>query len=83
MFILDTDASESAIGAVLSQNQDGVERVISYGSRTLTKSERNYCVTWKELLALVYFLRHFRPYLLGHQFLVRTDHAAFEMDSAI
>ena len=78
MFILDTDASESGIGAVLSQNQDGVERVISYGSRTLTKSERNYCVTRKELLALVYFLRHFRPYLLGRQFLVRTDHAALK-----
>ena len=44
----------------------------------LTKSERNYCVTRKELLALVYFLRHFRPYLLGRQFLVRTDHATLK-----
>ena len=75
-FILDTDASEHGIGAVLSQNQCGIERVIAYGSRTLTKSERNYCVTRRELLALVYFLRHFRSYLLGRPFVVRTDHAA-------
>ncbi len=59
-FILDTDASERGIGAVLSQTQDGVERVIAYGSRTLTKTERKYCVTRKKLLALVYFMRHFR-----------------------
>ena len=51
MFVLDADASESGIGA---QNQDGVEQVILYGTRTLTKSERNYCVTRKKLLALVY-----------------------------
>src|SRR6267154_1081805 len=42
---LDTDASNIAIGAVLSQVQNGEERVIAYGSRTLNKSERNYCVT--------------------------------------
>ena len=75
-FILDTDASDVGIGSVLSQVQDGVERVISYGSRTLSKSEKNYCVTRKELLALVYFMRQFRSYLLGHPFLVRTDHSS-------
>ena len=75
-FILDTDASDVGIGGVLSQVQDGMERVISYGSRTLSKSEKNYCVTRKELLALVYFMRQFRSYLLGHPFLVRTDHSS-------
>ena len=59
-FILDTDASAFGIGAVLSQVQDGQERVIAYGSRCLTKEERRYCVTRKELLAVVYFLKHFR-----------------------
>jgi hypothetical protein len=44
-FILDTDASKNAIGAVLSQEIDGAETVIAYGSRTLTKTERKYCVT--------------------------------------
>nr|VZI19680.1 unnamed protein product [Spirometra erinaceieuropaei] len=42
-FILDTDASDTAIGAVLSQQQlDGTERVIQYLSRSLTKAERRY-----------------------------------------
>lgn len=59
-FILDTDASDRGIGAVLSQIQDGKERVIGYGSRTLTKAERNYCVTRREMLAVVTFTRHFR-----------------------
>ena len=47
-YILDTDASDTAIGAVLSQIHDGEERVISYASRCLTKAERKYCVTRKE-----------------------------------
>jgi len=75
-FVLDTDASDTAIGAVLSQKQGGIERVIAYASRSLEKRERNYCVTRKELLAVVYFLRYFKQYLLGRSFIVRTDHAA-------
>ena len=56
-FIVDTDTSDTGLGAVLSQiHADGAEHVICYASRTLTKSERNYCVTRKELLAVVYFL---------------------------
>lgn len=58
-FILDTDASNVSIGAVLSQNIDGTERVVAYASRTLTKCERRYCVTRKELLAFVHFVKHF------------------------
>ena len=76
-FILDTDASNLGIGAVLSQVQDdGQERVIAYGSRVLSKAERRYCVTRRELLAVVYFLQHFRPYLLGRHFTLRTDHGS-------
>jgi hypothetical protein len=75
-FILDTDASDGAIGAVLSLEQDGKERVIFYGSRTLNKAESNYCVTDKELLAIRYFVEHYRQYLLGRQFRIRTDHQA-------
>ena len=58
-FILDTDASNHAIGAVLSQKVGNKEKVIAYASRTLSKSERKYCVTRKELLALVYFVKYF------------------------
>lgn len=75
-FILDIDASGEAIGAVLSQMQDGRERVISYGSRTLTKSERNYCITDMESLAVCHFIEYYKKYLLGRKFLVRTDHQA-------
>ena len=75
-FILDTDASNDAIGAVLSQLQDGQEKVIAYASRTLTSAEKNYCVTRKEMLALIFFVKHFKHYLLGREFLLRTDHAS-------
>ena len=75
-FIIDTDASDVAIGAVLSQKFDEKEYVIAYASRTLTKSERRYCVTKKELLALVHFVKYFRHYLYGKPFTVRTDHGS-------
>ena len=51
-FILDTDASNFHLGAVVSQVQAGHERVIAYYTRTLNKAERNYCITRKELLAI-------------------------------
>ena len=77
-FILDTDASANTIGCVLSQVQDGKEKVIAYGNRTLSKTERNYCVTDRELLAVRYFMEYYKQYLLGQKFLVRTDHQALK-----
>ena len=71
-FILDTDASDTGIGAVLSQTDDnGREKVIVFASRTLSKSERCYCVTRTELLSVVTFIRVYRPFLLGHKFTLR------------
>ena len=58
-FILDTDACDRSIGAVVSQMQDGVETVICYGSRTLSKPEINYTTTRRELLAVTYFMTYF------------------------
>ena len=75
-FILDTDACNISIGAVLSQVQDGKERVIAYGSKSLNKHERNYCVTRKEMYAVVYFVNHFKHYLYAKKFLLRTDHGS-------
>lgn len=68
-FILDTDASNIGICAVLSQFQDEKEMVIAYFSRVLSKTERNYCVTRRELLAVIDAIKFFRHYLLGRRFL--------------
>ena len=75
---MDTDASDLGIGAVLSQQQQGREVVIAYASRTLSRPEQNYDVTRKELLAVVYGLKTYRQYLLGRQFVIRTDHSALQ-----
>ena len=77
-FCLDTDASDYAIGAVRSQKQNDKERVVAYFSRTLTRSERNYCATRKEVLAMVKSIEHFNYYLYGQKFRVRTDHSALQ-----
>ena len=60
----------------MSQISDGNEQVIAYASRSLSKAERKYSVTRKELLAVVTFTNHFRPYLLGRNFALRTDHSS-------
>ena len=54
----------------------GRKRVIAYASRSLKKPERRYCVTRKELLAVVNFVEYFKPYLYGREFLLRTDHGS-------
>ena len=77
-FILDTDASLDGAGAVLSQIHDGEEKVIAYWSKTFSPAERNYCVTRRELLAVILAVKHFRPYLYGRKFLCRTDHASLQ-----
>eukprot|EP00731_Ephydatia_muelleri_P024551 Em0016g822a len=73
-FVVDADASQEGVGAVLSNLDDG--RVIAYASRVLTKAECQYCATRRELLALVWSVRQFRAYLWGRRFVVRTDHSA-------
>ena len=64
-FILYTDASLTAMGAVLSQVQDGQERSICYASRAFSKAQTTYSATKRELLAVVNFTRHFKHCLLG------------------
>ena len=75
-YILDTDASDQACGCVLQMTLNGVTRVVGYGSRVFSSAESRYCVTRKELAAVIYGLKHFRHLLLGRQFVLRTDHAA-------
>ncbi|KAI5151484.1 hypothetical protein ENBRE01_2170 [Enteropsectra breve] len=76
-FILTTDASENAIGAILSQeDENGKERMVSAYSKLLDDTQKHYSVTDKELLAIVKATEHYRRYLLGKTFLVKTDHKA-------
>ena len=73
-YILDADASNFALGGVLSQIQDNVERVVAYCSRALRPSQRHYCTTKCEMLAAVAMCIQFRSYLRGAKFIIRTDH---------
>jgi predicted aspartyl protease len=75
-YVLDTDASQSGLGAVLHQEQGGKLCVIAYASRVLSATERNYSTTRRELLAVVYALKQFRQFLLGRHFKLRVDHSA-------
>jgi hypothetical protein len=77
-FVLDTDCSGFAMGGIISQIQNTYERVIAYGSKTLNQAEKNYCVTRRELLAVVTFVKKFRHYLYGKRFTVRTDHMSLK-----
>lgn len=73
-FVLTTDASNVAIGGVLSQIIEGKEKPIAYLSRTLSKAEEKYSATAKELLAIYFSAKTFRPYLYGRSFIIYTDH---------
>jgi hypothetical protein len=76
-FTLYTDASNIAIGAVLSQHDDmGKEYVVAYASRILKHHERNYSAVEREGLSVINWVKHFRPYLHGTVFVLVTDHAA-------
>jgi hypothetical protein len=79
-FILDCDASGLAVGAVLSQLKDssGEEHPIGYFSKSLSDTECNYSITRKELLAIILAAEHFKYFLLGKKFIIRTDHAALQ-----
>lgn len=73
-FNVTSDASNVALGAVLSQGPVGSDKPICYASRTLSKSEQNYSTIEKELLGIVWATKYFRPYIYGRKFKIITDH---------
>ena len=77
-FILYTDASLTAMGAVLPQVQDGKKRANCHASKAFSKSQTNYSATKRELLAIVTFIQHFKHYFLGKKFKTVTDRRSLQ-----
>ncbi|CAN8076686.1 unnamed protein product [Agarophyton chilense] len=76
-FTVDTDASDYQVGCALLQTAPNRERrPVGYWSRSLNVHEKNYSVSEKECLAVVWALQTLRPYLMGNHFTVFTDHAS-------
>ena len=76
-FVLETDASLNGLAAVFGQRQDDSHvHPIAYGSRSLQPHETNYAITELETLALVWAVKMFRPFILGHHCVVLMDHSA-------
>ena len=72
-FIVTVDASQEAMGAILSQNIEGIERPIAYYSRKFNEAESKYCTWEREGLAIKDALRKWRYFLLGNKVVVRSD----------
>ena len=73
-FALKTDASTVGLGAVLSEVQE--DGTIAFASQSVDKHEKNYGISELETLGLVWAVRYFRPYILGHPYVAYTDHVA-------
>ncbi|KAI2667414.1 Retrovirus-related Pol polyprotein from transposon 17.6 [Labeo rohita] len=77
-FLLQTDASDTGLGAVLSQVRDGEEHPVMYISRKLTPAETRYAAVEREVLAIKWAVLELRYYLLGRRFTLMTDHAPLQ-----
>ena len=77
-FELMCDASDFSIGAMLGKRREKYFQSIYYASRTLIKPQQNYTTTEKELLAVIFALDKFRPYLILSNVIVYTDHSALK-----
>lgn len=73
-FVLQTDASNEGLGAVILQEEEGFNHPIAYGSRKLLQRERNYSTVEKECLAIVFGIQKFHNFLYGQEFILETDH---------
>ena len=75
--IVTTDASGTDLGPVLSQVSGGKERPVSCASKTLSATERKYSTGERKALACIFACEHWRVFLFGRKFILRTDHQAF------
>lgn len=72
-FIIETDSSDLAIGAVLVQVQNGERKSIAYFSKKLSSTQRRYSATERECLAVLLSIENFKHFVEGSQFIVQTD----------
>jgi hypothetical protein len=75
MYILTVDSNSIGVGAILSQfNNKGIEHPCAHASRVLTQAETKYSPCHLKASGLQWSTRHFRPFLIGRHFTIRTDH---------
>lgn len=72
-FIIETDSSDIAIGAVLVQIQRGERRTIAYFSKKLSSTQRRYSATERECLAVLLSIENFKHFVEGSKFIIQTD----------
>jgi hypothetical protein len=78
-FIIQSDATQNSVAAVLSQRDDhGVERVVAYASRKLLPREQNYSVMKKECLGILFAVLKWNTWIYGRNVLVQTDHRCLQ-----
>lgn len=82
-FVVQCDASDFGLGAVLTQTYNDEEHVVCYLSRSLSKNEHNYSTTEKECLAVIFAIERLRPYLERTKFTVITDHYSLKWLNSI
>lgn len=75
-FFVQTDASDIGVGGILCQGEGNEERVITFFSKKLSRTQQKYSVTERECLAVILSLEKFRPYIEGTKFTVVTDHSS-------
>lgn len=72
-FIIETDSSDQAIGAVLTQIQDGDRKCLAFFSKKLSATQRRYSATERECLAVLLSIENFKHFVEGTRFIVQTD----------
>jgi len=73
-YVLDTDACNYSMGCVLQQWQNGELKVIGYARRAFSDTVA-YCMTRRELAAIIFGLKYYGHFILGYEFVLHTDHA--------
>lgn len=77
-FHISSDASDTAIGVVLGQEENNLPYAIYFISKNMTPVDLNYTVTEKEFLAVIYAINKFRHYITGYTTFVHTDHSTIK-----